>query len=205
MCSGGSNTPLRVLGCPIQKSTDRRLVGTSPWLIAASHVFHRFSSPRHPPLALNNLGIAYKDARARYEILKKRRRARARARKTRRSPRERGRLRTFTTEDRTGTSDSSAPCANERCQSTRRVHQLGVQTRHGTNVREPSGIGLLRKEVIQPHLPVRLPCYDFTPIANPTFGSSVPEGSATDFGCCQLSWCDGRCVQGPGTYSPRRC
>ena len=95
--------------------------------------------------------------------------------------------------------------AFERCQSTRRVHQLGVQTRHGTNVREPSGIGLLRKEVIQPHLPVRLPCYDFTPIANPTFGSSVPEGSATDFGCCQLSWCDGRCVQGPGTYSPRRC
>ena len=30
---------------------------------------------------------------------------------------------------------------------------------------------LLRKEVIQPHLPIRLPCYDFTPIANPTFGS----------------------------------
>ncbi len=25
-----------------------------------------------------------------------------------------------------------------------------------------------RKEVIQPHLPVRLPCYDFTPITNPT-------------------------------------
>ena len=23
---------------------------------------------------------------------------------------------------------------------------------------------LLRKEVIQPHLPIRLPCYDFTPI-----------------------------------------
>jgi hypothetical protein len=35
---------------------------------------------------------------------------------------------------------------------------------------------LLRKEVIQPHLPVRLPCYDFTPIAGPTFGSSLPEG-----------------------------
>ena len=28
---------------------------------------------------------------------------------------------------------------------------------------------LLRKEVIQPHLPIRLPCYDFTPITNPTF------------------------------------
>ncbi len=35
---------------------------------------------------------------------------------------------------------------------------------------------LLRKEVIQPHLPVRLPCYDFVPIANPTFDSSLPQG-----------------------------
>ena len=33
-----------------------------------------------------------------------------------------------------------------------------------------SALFLLRKEVIQPHLPIRLPCYDFTPIANPTFG-----------------------------------
>ncbi len=29
---------------------------------------------------------------------------------------------------------------------------------------------LHRKEVIQPHLPIRLPCYDFTPIIYPTFG-----------------------------------
>ena len=29
---------------------------------------------------------------------------------------------------------------------------------------------LLRKEVIQPHLPIRLPCYDFTPIIYPTLG-----------------------------------
>ena len=28
---------------------------------------------------------------------------------------------------------------------------------------------LLRKEVIQPHLPIRLPCYDFTLIISPTF------------------------------------
>ena len=28
---------------------------------------------------------------------------------------------------------------------------------------------LLRKEVIQPHLPIRLPCYDLTPITEPTF------------------------------------
>ncbi len=31
----------------------------------------------------------------------------------------------------------------------------------------------LRKEVIQPHLPVRLPCYDFTPLTRHTFGSAL--------------------------------
>ncbi|KUK47205.1 MAG: hypothetical protein XD74_2198 [Actinobacteria bacterium 66_15] len=35
---------------------------------------------------------------------------------------------------------------------------------------------LPRKEVIQPHLPVRLPCYDFTPLTLYTFGASVPCG-----------------------------
>src|SRR5699024_1896367 len=62
---------------------------------------------------------------------------------------------------------------------------------------------ILRKEVIQPHLPIRLPCYDFTPIIGPTFGGWLLKGYLTDFGCYRLSWCDGRCVQGPGTYSPR--
>ena len=38
------------------------------------------------------------------------------------------------------------------------------------------GQKLLRKEVIQPHLPVRLPCYDFVPIADPTFDGSLPQG-----------------------------
>ncbi len=35
---------------------------------------------------------------------------------------------------------------------------------------------LLRKEVIQPQLPLRLPCYDFTPIASPTFDGSLHKG-----------------------------
>src|SRR4051812_8716963 len=35
---------------------------------------------------------------------------------------------------------------------------------------------ILRKEVIQPHLPIRLPCYDFTPIIYPTFGGWLPCG-----------------------------
>ncbi len=42
----------------------------------------------------------------------------------------------------------------------------GVQTRYV----------LPRKEVIQPHLPIRLPCYDFTPITGHSFGALVPCG-----------------------------
>ena len=32
-----------------------------------------------------------------------------------------------------------------------------------------------RKEVFQPHLPVRLPCYDLVPIANPTLDGSLQK------------------------------
>ena len=38
----------------------------------------------------------------------------------------------------------------------------------------PQG-GLPRKEVIQPHVPVRLPCYDFTPLTLHTFDASAPR------------------------------
>ena len=32
-----------------------------------------------------------------------------------------------------------------------------------------------RKEVIQPHLPIRLPCYDFTPVMKLTVVSALPK------------------------------
>ena len=78
MCSGRSDTPLRVPGFPIRTSTDRSLVDSSPWLFAASHVLLRLQAPRHPPLALCSL--ENKDARARYGILKGQRSARRRRR-----------------------------------------------------------------------------------------------------------------------------
>ena len=45
---------------------------------------------------------------------------------------------------------------------------------------------LHRKEVIQPHLPIRLPCYDLTPIIEPTFDGcllsvSSPASGIPDF------------------------
>ena len=40
--------------------------------------------------------------------------------------------------------------------------------------------GLPRKEVIQPHLPVRLPCYDLAPITGLTLGACpLTVGTAT--------------------------
>lgn len=59
--------------------------------------------------------------------------------------------------------------------------QPGATTAHGfltayTSPMEVFFVVLLRKEVIQPHLPVRLPCYDFVPIADPTFDGSLPCG-----------------------------
>jgi hypothetical protein len=41
---------------------------------------------------------------------------------------------------------------------------------------QPQNQMLLRKEVIQPHLPVRLPCYDLVLITDPTFDGSFHKG-----------------------------
>jgi hypothetical protein len=37
---------------------------------------------------------------------------------------------------------------------------------------------LPRKEVIQPQLPLRLPCYDFVPVTRPALGRCPPRGLA---------------------------
>ena len=54
-------------------------------------------------------------------------------------------------------------------------------------------LDFLRKEVIQPHLPIRLPCYDFTPVIESAFDGSSPllstiQTSAT-FHCVFTPWC----------------
>ena len=51
-------------------------------------------------------------------------------------------------------------------------HKKTTNTTQQATLHCPPQTGLPRKEVIQPHLPVRLPCYDFVPIANPTFDHS---------------------------------
>ena len=47
---------------------------------------------------------------------------------------------------------------------------------------------ILKKEVTQPQVPLRLPCYDFTPVADPTVVScllavsTLPSGKANSHG-----------------------
>ncbi len=56
---------------------------------------------------------------------------------------------------------------------TPRAHRLAVG---GATGRLP------RKEVIQPQLPLRLPCYDFVPVSSPALGACLPKVSPATSG-----------------------
>ncbi len=53
------------------------------------------------------------------------------------------------------------------------MHRPRIRTATVSTEVEVGCTGLPRKEVIQPHLPVRLPCSDFTPVIGPAFGGSL--------------------------------
>ena len=88
---------------------------------------------------------------------------------------------------RTAVPPAEAGVLDETCTSSRPNSQCSTNELPPRNSRPSCGSGhagagqaltcqvLLRKEVIQPHLPVRLPCYDFVPIAGPTFDGSLPK------------------------------
>ena len=159
-------------------------------------------------MALCSLEI--EDARARYGVLKVRTRCgpgRGRRRVARSGRRPEGTLTRHAATQRAAASDGRLPLQN----GTEGTGPQGVDTVGGnSNLRRPWRPGvrvasgqlgapwrtpapkhrlqekLLRKEVIQPHLPVRLPCYDFTPIADPTFDGSLlavgpPASGVTNF------------------------
>ena len=80
--------------------------------------------------------------------------------------------------------DLQSQCSTFRCLPGRR-RMLRNQALDNNSV--SCCLRLLRKEVIQPHLPVRLPCYDLVLITGPTFDGSLHKGWATGFGCYRLS------------------
>jgi hypothetical protein len=75
--------------------------------------------------------------------------------------------------------------AIRKCSSVRKDRKR-VSERPNSLVR--SWRNILRKEVIQPQVPLRLPCYDFTPVADPTVAccllavSSQSSGKANSHG-----------------------
>ena len=172
MCSGHDDAALPAPGFPIRESTGQRPFNASPWLIAVVHALHRLLVPRHPPCALTILTVIIEFSSS--------------------PPGETGRAEKM---------PSFATCQLVRFSRTgekpapRRSSGRSLKTQQRTGSRPPPGsvdmLGrrpasragtagsqreLPRKEVIQPHLPVRLPCYDFTPITSPTFDGSLPCG-----------------------------
>ena len=82
------------------------------------------------------------------------------------------------------------PCGSvSELHLVRRLERSGRSTLGAINAPSPPKARdsvLPRKEVIQPHLPVRLPCYDFVPITDPTFDGCLlavgpPASGVTSF------------------------
>ena len=157
MYSAESTRALPRVGFPIRRSRDQRLVSTSPALIAAAHVLHRLLAPRHPPCALvlliekNTLCVAMEFSRC------------SRTHAPKRKPPGRT------------VSQNSAALYRGRHSSRRAGYSDGRSHQRAGSLRSNCS-GIPRKEVIQPQLPLRLPCYDFTPIIDPTFDGSLPCG-----------------------------
>ena len=125
----------------------------SPRLFAACHALPRFLAPRHPPSALTSLttasSVILADSSSEDALA-------SRGSRMRLSKSWRGRY------------------ARAEIMLLARAGQ-DRPSRSGRRRRPPD---LLRKEVIQPQVPLRLPCYDFTPITDHTFGACPPCGLA---------------------------
>jgi hypothetical protein len=176
-----------VPGFPIRTSSDPRSVDSSPRHIAASHVLHRLLMPRHPPCALKHLQTQKNtqqktlqkiqrsclDARNHYPTLKHHTPP----------PRRGDSTRTTRVLSQGPIVCPAIPTPHHKrrgkivvahpVRATTAAHPFTAHTPHRCGA---FFVVLLRKEVIQPHLPVRLPCYDFVPIADPTFDSSPHKG-----------------------------
>jgi hypothetical protein len=158
MDSGRGTRALPRVGFPIRTSRGQWMVSSSPGLFAAAHVLHRLLAPRHPPCALvllimkNTVFATMEFSRCARAVPAWKKPAGGRSLKTQQRGTPRSTLfQASPSIGRPKSSNESDACGSE---SSR----------------------IPRKEVIQPQLPLRLPCYDFTPITNPTFDGSLPDG-----------------------------
>ena len=56
------------------------------------------------------------------------------------------------------------------------LREKSLKTKQNVSLARIRFFFLHRKEVIHPHLPVGIPCYDFTPVTCPTFAGPLPCG-----------------------------
>ena len=151
------------------------LACSSPRLIAACHVLHRRLVPRHPPCALLHLTstkslVSHQETCTKRCAFHPKPRTPSCAYRLTRCPRP------FLTN----------PCCQEaaaptrigpRCRIAIRVSRkrAGRLSRAFRSAMRPNLLGVSRKEVIQPQVPLRLPCYDFAPVTDLAFGRSFPR------------------------------
>jgi hypothetical protein len=177
------------------------LVDNSPRTIAASHVLHRLLMPRHPPCALTHLHTT----RCSHPLCNTQHTTTPQPHNHHHTqPHKLAGAHALDGQARSGHQEHTQPgvlsgpnsVPSTFCKTGHRVPPShthhphtntcvdscpGVESseRRPTNLQSLQAphptVRLLRKEVIQPHLPVRLPCYDFVPIASPTFDNSLPQ------------------------------
>ena len=174
--SEGSRPP----GLPHSEIPGSRPVCGSPGLIAAYHVLHRLLVPRHPPCAFSRL-ISIPRVSSRCDSSTPRHRSSIVKERAGRTWRPAYRL------DQIGECGGSR-AGDTRGLSARRLALAAYSTlqKGGDPAAGSPTATLLRLR----------PSHWFD------LRRLRPCGSPTGFGSPQLPWRDGRCVQGPGTYSP---
>jgi hypothetical protein len=176
MYSVRSTAVLPAVGFPIRKSADHSLFSDSPRLIAAVHVLHRLLVPRHPPCALTILTVIRRSSDPR--VVRAPGDTRLLAwlcsfQGPRRGAPRTG-ARSLKTQQHEAHEQARAPPGPADISVV--VGWLSQRGMRRPLPRPLQSWSFPRKEVIQPHLPVRLPCYDFTPVTGPTFDGSLPKG-----------------------------
>ena len=149
-------------GFPHSGTTGSQPACGSPMLIAAYRALPRLSVPRHPPCALIRLtGLCFDppghSARMAHFL-------------TEPLSHFRCSLTPFPLTQVVNHDNTCCECALERERSALEdFHCLAAATRRS------------RKEVIQPQVPLRLPCYDFTPVTSHSLKTCLPCGLARPF------------------------
>jgi hypothetical protein len=182
---------LRSVGLPHSEILGSQLVCSSPRLIAAYHVLRRLPVPRHPPCALTRLisllSVSRCDSSTPHTPLVSCQRTVSRyttPRSTNLATWRRGDVQRVVLVERGKCGRQirglSRPALTGRAYS---ALQKGGDPAAGS----PTATLLRLRPSHRIDLRRLRPC-----------------GSPTGFGSLRLPWRDGRCVQGPGTYSPRR-